>query len=560
VKFFAAYRGCLNLARKGRATAFSDNLMYRMAIHRVRMQENMSPKSAKSERRRKSRKSPPSLVYVELGTENGGMLKDLSEEGFALRTMMPVRPGYKTAFSIVLNASLKIEGQGEVLWIEENGRVAGLRFVEISPDALPQIQGWLKGTLEKPAPGQEAQPEEPASPPAQTFDQLRQELHSCSPTVEAPRSETRTQALPPQEEATAEPSAAPETPPSEDLPVALRESIAPSEEAKTPEAVAELTPAVESFPGLPDFSSTLQAIEITFDAIPPAPGPVPERFPRLKPFARSESTPVAEQGEEMHTSAGLPEISKILIQPPGVEREFAIKSSTLDALDAPVEGHAQPQAKWMEWFTLPRVVMIMTLLMLLVTFSVFHRVLGNGFIWLGEAMGGGQSGQSAAPIPAEEISNSGGSNVSETSPELTNSPARSGQSAPSSTSQRESTSNPPPALTRNAKAPSTGIGSSSVLGGSAPPPETGLPEYSKALQLLHGKKSSADTSEAVRLLWDSVGKGNTSAELTLAELYWHGEGIEHNCDQTRNLLSVAASKGNVDAQKMLKKFQLEGCQ
>ncbi len=80
------------------------------------------------------------------------------------------------------------------------------------------------------------------------------------------------------------------------------------------------------------------------------------------------------------------------------------------------------------------------------------------------------------------------------------------------------------------------------------------------MQLLHGKNPTEDTSEAVRLLWISVEKGNPSAELTLAELYWHGEGVARNCDQTRILLSAAARKGNADAQKRLQQFQQEGCE
>jgi TPR repeat protein len=64
----------------------------------------------------------------------------------------------------------------------------------------------------------------------------------------------------------------------------------------------------------------------------------------------------------------------------------------------------------------------------------------------------------------------------------------------------------------------------------------------------------------VRLLWISVEKGNASAELTLAELYWHGEGVTHNCDQTRILLSAAARKGNVDALRRLQQFQQQGCE
>lgn len=567
---------------------FPTTLIYAPAIHRVTMRVNMSPKSPKSERRKKTRKSPPSLVYVELGTENGGMLKDLSEEGFSLRTMMPVRAGYKTAFSIVLNASMKIEGQGEVLWIEENGRVAGFRFAEIPAEAVPQIQGWLNGTLENLESKPEAKSQEPALKEASSFEKLRQELHGSSVGAEPPPPELVSQALPALEAGSVAsveaslvepgasveidpPPAVADSPPLQELPPELHEPAAAAEvETHEPvtEPLTETASATEKFPGLPDFSSTLEAIEITFDAIPPAPAPMPESFPRKRPW--KHLTPLPDAEGESFAAAGLPEISKILIQPPGVEREFAISTSVPTAQDTPAPGQAQPPVKWVESFTLPRAVTLMTLLVLLVAFAVFHRAFGNGLIWLGEALGGGaqsQSGQSVTPNPADDPS----------SPQVSSVPAISSGSGASSTgsvpgstssaSQRESTSNPLPAVARSVK-PSpnplagngTFSGSSSGPGGPGSPQETGLTEYSKALQLLHGQKGGADTSEAVRLLWDSVGKGNTSAEVTLAELYWHGEGIEHNCDQARNLLTIAAGKGNADAKKQLERFQQEGCQ
>ena len=44
-----------------------------------------------TERRKKLRNRPPRLVYVELESGNGGMMRDLTEGGFALRAMMPLR-------------------------------------------------------------------------------------------------------------------------------------------------------------------------------------------------------------------------------------------------------------------------------------------------------------------------------------------------------------------------------------------------------------------------------------------------------------------------------------
>lgn len=67
-------------------------------------------------------------------------------------------------------------------------------------------------------------------------------------------------------------------------------------------------------------------------------------------------------------------------------------------------------------------------------------------------------------------------------------------------------------------------------------------------------------TEAVRLLWVAVEKGNSNAEITLAELYREGRGVAKNCDQTKILLTAAAKKGSAEAQKHLDHFLAEGCE
>ena len=64
----------------------------------------------------------------------------------------------------------------------------------------------------------------------------------------------------------------------------------------------------------------------------------------------------------------------------------------------------------------------------------------------------------------------------------------------------------------------------------------------------------------MRLLWTAVEKGNSKAEVSLAELYRRGEGVTRNCDQTRILLTAAARKGNAEAQRRLDKFLRAGCE
>ena len=66
-------------------------------------------------------------------------------------------------------------------------------------------------------------------------------------------------------------------------------------------------------------------------------------------------------------------------------------------------------------------------------------------------------------------------------------------------------------------------------------------------------------AEEVRALWQEVGKGNTSAEVTLAKLYLIGGGVTKNCDQARVLLRAAAKKGNSEAITKLSQITRQGC-
>jgi hypothetical protein len=68
-----------------------------------------------------------------------------------------------------------------------------------------------------------------------------------------------------------------------------------------------------------------------------------------------------------------------------------------------------------------------------------------------------------------------------------------------------------------------------------------------------------DPAEEARALWIEVGKGNTSAEVTLARLYLIGGGVTKNCDQARVLLRAAAKKGNTEAISQLSQITRQGC-
>src|SRR5215469_1155140 len=150
------------------------------------MNSSESTMTVDGERRKKLRKKPLSLVYVELPSANGGMMRDLSEDGFAMRAMIPLRAGQQTSFVFSLDEFTRIEGEGVVEWIEENGRIAGVKFVEIPASARDKIDEWL---LRSDEPSTEEQDAPIPHPPAPTMEELREEMRTAPPRPVPPKKE-----------------------------------------------------------------------------------------------------------------------------------------------------------------------------------------------------------------------------------------------------------------------------------------------------------------------------------------------------------------------------------
>jgi hypothetical protein len=90
-------------------------------------------------------------------------------------------------------------------------------------------------------------------------------------------------------------------------------------------------------------------------------------------------------------------------------------------------------------------------------------------------------------------------------------------------------------------------------------PNAGKAEFEAALAQLNGDNGKRDANAAVRLLWAAVAKGNSTAELTLADLYTYGDGFEKNCNQARALLNAASASGNAQAKVKLDELSANGC-
>lgn len=493
-----------------------------------------------ADRRKKLRKRPLSLVYVELAPANGGMMRDLSEEGFAMRAMIPLKAGQRVPFAFSLDEFTRIEGEGIVDWIDQRGRVAGVRFVQLPPEARDKIDEWLLRPDEPPAREQDA-----ADPPAPTMEELREEMRVVPPrplpdAQEPPSTDAGAPAAAPQTQASEEPqpasvSAIPASAPEDDIPFPL--------EPVEPLSVTEERAEEAAEPAVPE-----PALETASDRQANAPSSLLvalERKWRMPASSQSPpSTADAAAFEPLERESNLPDISSILIQPSGVSVRSRTAGPPREPLPSSDERRAATRANWADRFTLSTALSIMVALVLLVGAYVLHGQIGQGFIWIGEKMGGtprvvpqaSGSDQTPAPSPATAGSTGLGSNF--TSDRGVARPANQPLSGTTPNLRPQAASSSPAAQSDQ---------------------EPGQSEYLQAQELLRAN-SGAGTAQAVQLLWTSVEKGNSSAEIALADLYWHARGVARNCDQTRILLTAAARKGSTEAQRQLQQLQQDGCE
>lgn len=90
-------------------------------------------------------------------------------------------------------------------------------------------------------------------------------------------------------------------------------------------------------------------------------------------------------------------------------------------------------------------------------------------------------------------------------------------------------------------------------------PEPGDEDVALAVRYLNQGTGPARNATAIQFLWAGIQKGNTRAEIMLADLYARGSGVPQNCNQARVLLRAAAEKGNSEASEKLAEIVRRGC-
>src|SRR5258708_3312197 len=84
-----------------------------------------------------------SLAYVRLDEANGGIIRDLTESGMAVRAVGALRLDQEVGIRFdLLSPRVRVDARGRVVWANSNGE-AGVQFVDLTTRARRALRDWL---------------------------------------------------------------------------------------------------------------------------------------------------------------------------------------------------------------------------------------------------------------------------------------------------------------------------------------------------------------------------------------------------------------------------------
>src|ERR1700716_1359863 len=84
------------------------------------------------------------MAYVELGQENGGILLNLSEGGFAVQSALTLIAREFTELRVQVPAFHGwLTASGRIVWMSVSKKEAGIQFTELPGEARREIHKWV---------------------------------------------------------------------------------------------------------------------------------------------------------------------------------------------------------------------------------------------------------------------------------------------------------------------------------------------------------------------------------------------------------------------------------
>jgi periplasmic protein TonB len=195
-----------------------------------------------AERRAHPRQRVTSIAYIELGDSNGGIVLNVSEEGLALTAVGVLELESLPRIRIQLPRSRDwTEISGQIAWISESKKEAGIRFENLTEEVRDRIKNWIASEVAASgSPHGNYQAPQKATPPLETRIpeaplQATSQLHEAAPSIPASSTPDATAAEPAVELGSSTPAA-----PSHDAMDASSQATAhetdeSSSQARTPE-------------------------------------------------------------------------------------------------------------------------------------------------------------------------------------------------------------------------------------------------------------------------------------------------------------------------------------
>jgi hypothetical protein len=572
-----------------------------------------------------TQKKPDQLVYLELGVGNGGMLLTISEDGFRFRAVTPVRASTSLPFAFSLDGRNRLEGEGTVEWVEEDGKSGGMRFTEVSPEFHATLGAWLNSDVSHQA-GREVTPD--AATPPDTMEKIRQELRAgyphrpadATPAARVPEQKPAPRAFPhtvaqknvseksSPDKNFSEKNVTEKSLPAQKKPTIFARTSEKMSDSKEPSTASRLFPLSSANSTEPQKPATVSSAflkpagEAKAPVVSPAPVAPAKPFESAPMFRAKREVPYTPASSVLFGTTPKPAGTPIAAEPPAAEALAATETfaaaHTRPIIPPLEESFEQawerakltspPDSPHLSRAAAGSIIAIALAIILGALAYNFRQDIGSIFIQLGQSISG--ENRAAAPAPAQEnkpdTTPSEEPNQTTSQPAASQSAASQPQNAPAESGNVGKSSANSTNTNRNAARGAVTPGASGMKSGNAAPPVVNVPEnsppgvsadpaaktgvtadsgigqeeFAAAQDVLRGGNRQRDLSRAVALLWSSVKKGYVPAEVTLADLYRRGDGVEKNCDQARVLLVAASKKGSFEARQILEQIAEQGCE
>jgi hypothetical protein len=87
------------------------------------------------------------LTYVTLDNANGGVVRNITQDGITVQAVTAPRPRQQIRVRFELRyPRLRVDTRGEIVWANFSG-LCGIRFVDLPPQTARQIGEWIFGNL-----------------------------------------------------------------------------------------------------------------------------------------------------------------------------------------------------------------------------------------------------------------------------------------------------------------------------------------------------------------------------------------------------------------------------